>query len=246
MGNDERGPGRAATVVLVHGSWHGAWAWDDVCAALSSRDVDVLALDLPGRAKSATAGAFDEQVAYVREVVSGLPGEVVLVGHSAGGAVITEASAALTNLRRLMYVAAFMPDVGEVPLELAQAETGSLIDGNIVPVGEKILVTREAAVAAFYSEVPADVASRAADRLVPESPDTLMTPARAAGWRSHPSTYVLCTEDLALLPAVQRRMSTRADEVVELPCGHSPMLTHPDALADLIAAAAGAGTGARS
>src|SRR5436190_15656651 len=102
-----------ATVVLVHGAWHGAWCWDRVVAGLHDRDVDVLALDLPGHGASAEPlGDLYGDAAAVHAALDTLDGPAVVCGHSYGGAVMS-LGAAHPAVRHLVYLAALMLDVGE-------------------------------------------------------------------------------------------------------------------------------------
>ena len=103
-----------ATVVLVHGAWHGAWCWDLVVEQLLQQDVPVVAIDLPGH------GASTEPLTdlhghgdAVRAALDAIDGPVVLVGHSYGGAVITNAAAGNTNVKALVYIDAFIPNISE-------------------------------------------------------------------------------------------------------------------------------------
>jgi len=96
-------------VVLVHGAWHGAWCWDEVVSRLSGDGLDVVAVDLPS---VASGGDLYDDARTVRQVLDDTPGEKVVVGHSYGGIVITEASAGAEGVRHLVYLTAFMLDEG--------------------------------------------------------------------------------------------------------------------------------------
>ena len=99
-----------STVVLVHGAWHGAWCWDEVAARLRADGAPVVAVDLPS---VASGGDMYDDARSVRETIAAAGGETVVVGHSYGGVVITEAAAGAEGVRHLVYLAAFMLDEGE-------------------------------------------------------------------------------------------------------------------------------------
>src|SRR4051812_47408223 len=104
----------AATVVLVHGAWHGAWCFDRVVPLVRARGVTVCALDLPG-------GGFDADVAHVRGSIDGIDGDVVLLGHSYGGAVVTDAGAH-ASVRHLVFLCAFAIAENESCVSAASTE----------------------------------------------------------------------------------------------------------------------------
>ena len=213
--------------VLVHGAWHGAWCWDPVIAALGG---DAVALDLPSDHVEGTG--LTEDVGAVRAVLDGLD-DVVLCGHSYGGAVISEAGAHL-SVRHLVYLCAFVLDVGESVLANAAPQLDTVLNTVMVPSGDVVSVTPEGARAAFY----ADVADPPLDRLVPHDMRAFTTQVTAAAWRDKPSTYVLCAQDQAIHPDRQRFFAGRCGGVVELEASHSPMLSMPDRVAEILRGAA--------
>jgi hypothetical protein len=105
-----------STVVLVHGAWHGAWCWDEVVSRLSGDGLAVVAIDLPS---VASGGDLYDDARAVRQVLDDTPGDKVLVGHSYGGIVITEASAGAEGVRHLVYLTAFMLDEGQALADVA-------------------------------------------------------------------------------------------------------------------------------
>ena len=218
-------------VVLVHGAWHGAWAWEALERELQGRGVASVAVELPtvGDAEA----DLSSDVAVVRDAVAELGGPAVLIGHSYGGVVITEAAAGLDQVQRLVYVTAFVPDAGESLLDLV--DYGPL--EWIVPAGEGLLgVAEDRARDLFYADVDPALAASAQARLRPQAARSFGQPVQVAAWRDLPSTYVLCTEDRCIPPEAQRRWSARSTESVELAAGHSPFLGRPAALADLLVA----------
>ena len=211
------------TVVLVHGAWHGAWCWAEVLAGLDERGVPTATVDLPGPDLHGDAD-------HVKAVLDGLD-HVVLVGHSYGGAVVTDAGAH-PAVERLVYLTAFALDEGET--------LATTMDFSALEPSEDGTATLdpELAVPLFYGDCkPADV-DRALSLLRPQPLAAMFQPVRAVAWRERPTTYVLCGADQAIPPALQQKLADRIPDValVEWPtASHSPFLSMPAAVVDLLA-----------
>jgi pimeloyl-ACP methyl ester carboxylesterase len=228
----------ASPVLLVHGAWGGAWAWGYVQAELEQRGVTSVAIDLPSR--NAAPSTMADDAAAVRATLDELAEPAVLVGHSYAGVVITEASAGNDKVSHLVYVCAILPQEGESTLALmGQDPTPSKL-GAAVRVTEDGLSTVDPDGA--KDELFNDVSQEHADPIIAglgthrmsvfgEAPTQL-------GWKEHPSTYIVTTEDRIFSPELQRRMATSATGVVSVDAGHVPLLSRPAELADAIAAAA--------
>jgi pimeloyl-ACP methyl ester carboxylesterase len=229
-----------ATVVLVHGAWHGSWCWDDVVAGLRARGIVAVAVDLPSRSGQ---GSVAVDAAFVRAVIEGIDGRVVVCGHSYGGCVITGAAAGLSSVTHLVYLAALMIDAGESAMQSVGVDIapGSTDLEHALVVGDDgaIRIDPDVAVAAFYADASAEQAAAAIVQLTPQPAGTLGETVTAAAWHDIPSTYVVCTDDRAIPPVVQRALATRATNVVEWPTSHSPFLSRPDLVVDLLAGTAG-------
>jgi pimeloyl-ACP methyl ester carboxylesterase len=234
----------AATVVLVHGAWHGAWCWEQVVPLLDAHGVTSVAIDLPGHgASTEPLGDLHGDAAALTALLDGLSelGQpVVVCGHSYGGAVISQ-GAGHRATRHLVYLAAFPLDVGESCMDAAaravskEAATSELGPALVFHDDGTITVDPGKAVGAFYDDcTPAD-AERAVARLGPQPRATLSQPASRAAWREHSSTYVVCEADRAVTPAHQRAMAKRAGAIIEWPTSHSPFLSRPQLVADLLA-----------
>ena len=220
--------------VLVHGLFNGAWAWDGVRARLEAAGVPSAAVELP------MTSLEDDVAATVAELDRfGKP--AVLVGHSYGGAVVT-AAGKHPQVRHLLYLAAFalaegesvsraLPDRGIPPTGLGEALRFS---GE----GQQVSVDPALAVDLFYADAPAVAAAAAVPRLRPVHRSLFRGVPATIAWRSRPSTYVVCADDRTVHPDLQRAMAERATDRQEWPGGHTPMLTRPAQVADLITALA--------
>ncbi len=231
----------AATVVLVHGAWHSAWCWDQVTEQLQTRGVPVLALDLPGHGESREPlGDLATDAAALGAVLDGLDAAVVC-GHSYGGAVISE-GAEHPAARHLVYLAAILLDVGEscsATAAVADPDSASQLAGAI-QAGDDGTTTLDpdlAAAALYHDCAPPDV-EQALAHLGAQTYASLTTAATHAAWRRVPSTYVVCSEDRAIPASLQRQLAARAGTVVEWPTSHSPFLSRPDLVAELLATCA--------
>jgi pimeloyl-ACP methyl ester carboxylesterase len=232
-----------ATVVLVHGAWHGAWCWSKVVPLLEAAGVPAVAVDLPGHGDSpGPPGDLYQAAAHVREVLAGIEGPVVVCGHSYGGAVITEATADQPGVVQLVYLAALMPDIGEtVGSTMPDAATDgweqSELGGDTIEHRDDgtMSVDPDAAVRALYGDCSPEDIQFALSRLCPQAAASFGQELTGAGWRDIPATYFVCTEDRAVVSAFQKAMATaRATTIVELDASHSPFFSMPGAVADLL------------
>jgi pimeloyl-ACP methyl ester carboxylesterase len=232
-------------IVLVHGAWHGAWAWERVLPLLASAGVECFALDLPGHGEDGGPfGDLNSDVACVSEKLDEFKGDVVLVGHSYGGAVITQAGIH-PAVQHLVYVAAFALDDSESCVSAATAEVQAsrishngrpnLGAGFILSSGDMITLDPATAAECLYNDCDADTVAWALARLGPQPLITLQGTPKVAAWRTKPSTYVVCADDMAVHPELQRIMARRCGSAVEWPTDHSPFLCRPDLVAGLLA-----------
>jgi pimeloyl-ACP methyl ester carboxylesterase len=225
------GAANAATVLLVHGSAHGPWCWERVIELATVRGLRTVAVALPSCGPDPHGlGGPDDDIEAVRAAIDAAGAPVVLVGHSLGGMPVSEAAAGAEPVRHLVYLAAFMLDVGET---VADA-TRDLPPGDWVlsPDGRTVAAAEPSAL--FYGDCAPEVAAGAIARLRPQNPATALRPLRAAAWRSVPSTYVVCERDRAIPPALQERWARRASRVVRLDAAHSPFLSRPGAVVDVL------------
>ncbi|HYN96364.1 MAG TPA: alpha/beta hydrolase [Pilimelia sp.] len=228
-------------VIFIHGACvrDGAWWWARVAELLRAEGIGSVAADLPSCGEPAGNGraGLAADVAEVRRLLAGA-GPSVVIGHSYGGVVATEAAAATgVAVRGLVYVTSFLPDVGESLADLAGLAGGSpppYLD--FAPDGT-FGVRPELAPDTFLHDCDAEAVEGALARLTRQSAAVQTEPVRHAAWRQLPSTYLLCADDRGTPPAVQRAQAARATAVVELPTGHHPFLSHPGLVARAVLAA---------
>ena len=218
----------SASVVLVHGSFADGSGWRAVYDTLTSRGIDVSVVQNP---TASLAG----DVAATTFVLDQQPGPVVLVGHSYGGVVITEAGTH-DKVEALVYVAAFVPDKGEsVGTLIADPPPGATPPPILPPVDGFLLLDRAGFAEAFAADVDPRVARFMANSQIPWGVEALTGSVTEPAWRSTPSSYLVATQDHMIPPAAQRAMAERAGAAVtEVDASHAVYLSRPVAVADLI------------
>jgi pimeloyl-ACP methyl ester carboxylesterase len=230
----------AATVLLVHGAWHGAWCYAPLQAELDRRGIPSLAVDLPGHGAShLPLSDLYGDAQYVADTLARIDGPVVLVGHSYGGAVIGEAATRFSsNVTHLVYLAAFVLDTGEALVPYAQTlpRTDNPLAGAIRPSEDGTTSTVDLSMLdiAFYAHCPPGTAEAAGPRLSPQPFSTFMQPVTGAPWHSIPSTYVACRLDGAVPFAHQEVMAQRCAQSVVFDTDHSPFASMPTETAELL------------
>ena len=224
------------TFVLVHGGWGGEWCWRELTAVLDSRGVEWRSLDLPS---SRTSASPDTALAHDAQAVADAArdaGPVVLVGHSYGGCVISEAAPLINELRGLVYVAALVPELGESATEASRVlKVRTKLDDAITLDGEFLRLRREVAGEALYQDCGEQLTQWALEQLSTQTLASFRS-SRTAPDQAVPRRYIACSEDNAIDPSTQAIMASRCSEEVVLASGHSPFFSHPNTLADLITA----------
>lgn len=236
-----------ANFVLVHGAFHGAWCWSQVSQGLEEAGHTVLTPDLPGAGddrtpqEEVTLASASERVI---DALRSLDAPAVLVGHSMGGVVITQAAAQAPELvSRLVYLAAFRPVDGESLLDLSSLpeDAGDGVQANVTIAEDPPVSVFDVAQAqsVFYNDVPPELAQQAVDRLRPQPRAVSATPVSIEGVELPPQEYVVCNQDRAIMPALQRLMAQRSPAVVhELDTGHSPFYSMPQDVMQILLNAA--------
>ena len=236
-----RGGGAVPTVVIVHGAWDRPASWDAVAARLRDAGYPVVVPNYPLRSVWGDSAA-------IGRVLQGVSGPIVLVGHSYGGFVITNAALNNPRVKALVYIAAFAPDEGETAFGLGLRSPGSLVFAALVPapfVGPdgKSGINMTINPLLFRTVLAQDVPSGTARAMAAtQQPTAFATGAGKSGvpaWRTIPSWYMVARNDRAIPPAVERFMAARAHATtVEIASSHAVHVAHPDAVAGLILAAA--------
>jgi len=219
-------------IVLVHGGFVDGSGWQGVYEVLRRDGYDVTIVQNP-------TISLEGDVAATRRVLSAQPGPAILVGHSYGGVVITEAGNHPT-VAGLVYIAAFAPDRGESVAALIKDPPPGAPVPPIVP-GEDgyLLLDKSKFAASFAADVPADLAAFMADSQVPWGVAALTGAVGDPAWKNKPSWYLVATDDGMIPPPAQRTMAARAGAtVVEVPGSHAIYVSQAKAVADLIAQAA--------
>ncbi|GAB3373067.1 alpha/beta hydrolase [Lysobacter rhizosphaerae] len=221
------------TVVLVHGFWGGAAHWSKVILALARKGYhDLRAVELP-----LTSLADDAE--RTRKMVAQVSGPVVLVGHSYGGAVISQAGD-LPNVTALVYIAAFAPDAGESPGGITQQHPPVAVP-NLAPDSDGYLwIKPDKFHESFCQDLTANEALVMAVTQKAPLASTFGDAVTAPAWKSKPSWYQLSSEDRMIAPENQKRMSARlgARKVITLAASHASLASMPEEVAALIDEAA--------
>ena len=219
-------------VVLVHGGFVDGSGWRGVYDILKADGFDVSIVQNP---TISLAG----DVAATRQVIDAQDGPVILVGHSYGGAVITEAGTH-SNVAALVYITAFAPDKGEsVNTLIANPPPGAPVPPILPPNGGYLFLDKAKFPASFAGDVDGATAAFMAESQVPWGVDALGGTITEPAWKTRPSWYLVVTDDKMIPPPAQRLMSKRAGStVVEVPGSHAIYVSNPKAVAALIEKAA--------
>jgi pimeloyl-ACP methyl ester carboxylesterase len=227
------------TVVLIHGAFADASGWNDVTAGLQKQGYTVYA---PANPLRGLAGDAD----YIRSFLATITGPIVLVGHSYGGAVITNAATGNPNVKALVYIAAYALDEGETVANANDLGGGSTEltkhivprpfpgspypDGYIDPAYFHDL---------FAADLPAEQAAVMAAAQRPAALSALADPSGVPAWKTIPTWYLVAHDDHTIPPQAERAMAARAHaHTIEINSSHVAMMSHPKAVTDLIVAAA--------
>jgi pimeloyl-ACP methyl ester carboxylesterase len=233
------------TIVLVHGAWADASSWTGVIERLQQDGFTCTAPPNNLRGPSADA-------AYVRAYIETLPGPVVLVGHSYGGVVITNAATGLPNVKALVYVDAFIPDEGQpvgaltgAESALAAAATNPTSLFKLAPfpgAPEGVVDTYllpEVVEKSFANDLTSEQAALITATQRPASLIAVAEPSGPPAWKDIPAWAVIGTQDKIITPDAQRQMAEHAGaHITELDASHVSMVSRPDAIVDVIKKAA--------
>lgn len=224
----------AKNIVLVHGGFVDGSGWKGVYDILKKDGYNVSIVQNP------TTSLADD-VAVTKRVIDQLDGPVVLVGHSYGGVVVSEAG---TNdkVKSVVYIAAFAPDTGEsVSTLIANPPEGAAVPPILPPVDGFLFLDKAKFAESFAADVEPAIAAFMADSQVPWGVEALAGAVTAPAWKVKPSHYLVAADDRMIPPAAQRLMAKRAGSTVtEVRGSHAVYLSNPQAVADVIERAAAA------
>ena len=219
-------------IVLVHGGFVDGSGWQPVHKILTGEGFNVRIVQNP------TLSLADD-VAVTKRVIASVDGPVILVGHSYGGAVVSEAGTD-PKVKGLVYIAAFAPDKGEsVSSLIANPAPGAPVPPILPPQDGFLFLDRAKFAASFAADVDPQIAAFMADSQVPWGLEALSGAISVPAWRSKPSWYLVATDDRMIPPPAQRSMAQRAEaKMVETAGSHSVYVSKPKVVAELIARAA--------
>ena len=220
------------TVLLVHGAGHRGSSWRALQGALAGRGIRSVTVDLPSASPALADLHADADV--IREAVL-RHGATIVVCHSYGGMPTTEALVGNASVERIVYLAAWMPRPGMSLLDLS--DNGDDADGHdlwqLSADGTTIGATDPTTL--FYNRCSPAVAEAAIRDLAPQSFASFTQEVTGAAWHTIPATYIVCEDDNAIAPDLQRAMAAQADEVFVIDSDHSPFLSYPERTAALVA-----------
>lgn len=239
----------AATVVLVHGAFHGSGYWQSTLKGLADLGIAAIAPDLPGHgADTRPLTDLHGDAAAVEEVLDTISGPVVLVGHSYGGAVITRAGMH-PAVQEVVYLAGYLLEEGETVNNAGAAADVEGIDWSGRPKlrdalhidedGIGTVANLDAARAVFYSDFDDEQFAEIVTTLSPQRMANFNEHPEAHAFYEKPSTFVVCTQDMCIHPHIQRVLARRSMRAAAWDCGHFPMITEADKTVRFLAMLAG-------
>lgn len=232
-----------STYVLVHGAWSGAYAWDKVAPLLEAEGEQVITVELPAHGKDDTPVAqatLQSYVDKVAEAVTAQSGQVILVGHSMGGIVISEVADSIPDrITTLVYLAAYLPQDGQTLLQLSEQDSESLVGANLEFSEDfsRASVAEGKIVEIFCADCDEADQQRLVERHRAEPSDPLGTPASLTErFKQVPKVYIETTQDRAVGNLLQKSMyqAAKVEQTYLLNTSHSPFLTVPEELVTIL------------
>jgi pimeloyl-ACP methyl ester carboxylesterase len=227
--------------VLIHGAWHGSWCWDKIVPLLEKEGHTVVVPDLPGHGNDKTPIPEISLEAYANRVCEVLDAQsepVILVGHSMGGIVITQAAEYRPEkIKKLVYLTAFLLQNGEFLLQYAEPDNDALVLPNLIMAEDQTYATvkEDALQEVFYSDCSEEDVKRAKSLLVPQAAAPFATPVNTTpdNFGRVPRVYVACNRDRAISPSIQKKMYNNlpCEKVIKMDTSHSPFFSAPEELA---------------
>jgi pimeloyl-ACP methyl ester carboxylesterase len=232
------------TFILIHGSWHGAWNWHKVMPLLEQAGHKVIALDLPGMGRDKTPIAdvrMENTVQFICNVIDGIEGKVILVGHSKNGIMISQAAEYRPDkIEMLVYLAAYLIPDGKTQREYSLMDTEGWLKPFVLqhPETNSHTLLAEIHKEGLYHDCDESISRLAGVLLSHEPVESGITPLRLTDQKfgSIPRIYIECTADRAVTPFIQRKMYEEmpCKEVFRIDSGHSPFFSMPQELAGIL------------
>lgn len=233
------------TFIIVPGAWSGPYAWDSVKTILEKSGNRVVVVQLPGHGTDSTPPqslTLDVYRDKVVSIIDSVGGQVILVGHSLGGAIISEVAEEIpSKIEKLVYVAGFVPLTGQSVLALASTDTASVLGANLVPSADQLtlgVVSNEIINSFIQDGTEGEQSLVLANyRVEPAIPLTNALTLTAANYGSVTKVYIKTLMDHAITPTLQNRMLTATpgfSAVYQMNTSHSPFLVKPDSVAILL------------
>ena len=227
-------------VVFVHGACvkDGAWWWHRTDELLREHGITSAAALMPSCGETGVPGGanglgLSEDVAAVRQLLLDDDEPTIVVGHSYGGIVASQAAAGISLVRHLLYISSYLPEIGQSLSDFG-GEDGPAPFLDLNPQDGTFGVRPELLADTFLQDCGPAIREEAQQHLTRQSMHVLAQGVDAAAWHDVPSTYLVCTDDRGTPVASQREFARRAGGVVELNSGHHPFLSHPEAVRDLV------------
>lgn len=220
------------TIVLVHGAFADANCWSNIIPPLEKKGYNVIAVQN-------SLFSMEKDAETTRRVIDAQKGPVVVVGHSYGGAVMTTAALGATNVKALVYIAAFAPDQDEVIMPLLQKYPSKLGKALVPDAAGFLYIARDQFKDAFAGDVPDTERTIMETTQKPVNSQVFGHKFGTPAWKSIPTWYMVATEDNAINPDLERMFAKRMNaKTVELKASHVPMISKPSEVIKLIEAAA--------
>ena len=219
------------TIVFVHGLWADGSSWNKVINPLVDKGYKVISVQNP-------TTSLEDDVAATTRAIDRADGDVILVGHSWGGSVITEAGAN-QRVKALVYVAAFAPDKGETAASLTESVAPTILPGFVQNANGYLTLSREGVAKGFAGDLSPKEQDVVYAVQQPASKSVFGDVGVNAAWKTKPSWYVVASEDNAINPELEKRMAKRANaKTTILKTSHVAMLSKPNEVLDVILDAA--------
>ncbi|MCX6316681.1 MAG: alpha/beta fold hydrolase [Bacteroidetes bacterium] len=233
-----------ATFMLIHGSWHSAWNWHLVMPLLQKAGHTVIAIDLPGMGRDKTPVQdvrMQTTVEKICDIIDEVEGELILVGHSKNGIMISQAAEYRSHkISKLVYLAAYLIPNGKTQREYSMLDTEGVLKPYVTHFPEIQAHTLQPAIyrEGLYHDCPSYITPLATMLLSHEPVESAIVPLQltAANYDRVPRNYIECLQDRAVTPYIQRKMYSELPcrKVYQLDSSHSPFFSQPEALTGIL------------